>query len=249
LRLIRALFFITFSGGQGDLARFCFKGGELSDEGARTMNGGPMDTNTEALDCGSVHNSAKKLSPLGKLAALAAVCAVLCFALPLGAQEKPEKEAAGGKGSKGAGIYFNAEASAKDVGLPMYPGARPHKEKDNDSESAKMGLWGGSFAFKLAVLKLESNDSPEKVAAFYKKALAKYGTVLDCREASSQTGEQSGNKSSKQLTCEDDKPKPGEMEFKAGTKEKQHLVGIEPNGTGSVFQLVYVEAPDSDKQK
>jgi hypothetical protein len=39
------------------------------------------------------------------------------------------------------------------------------------------------------------------------------------------------------------------MEFKAGTKEKQHVVGIEPNGSGSVFQLVYVESPDSDKKK
>ncbi|HEV2197614.1 MAG TPA: hypothetical protein VGR55_18655 [Candidatus Acidoferrum sp.] len=208
-----------------------------------------MDMDTEALGCGRAHDSVKKLNPVAKVAAVAAVCAVLCFALPLGAQEKPEKEAAGGKGSKGAGIYFNAEASAKDVGLPMYPGARPHKEKDNDSESTKMGLWGGSFAFKLAVLKLESNDSPEKIATFYKKALAKYGTVLDCREASSQTREQNGNKSSKQLTCEDDKPKPGEMEFKAGTQEKQHIVGIQPNGGGSLFQLVYVESPDSDKDK
>lgn len=205
--------------------------------------------NEEALRRGEVCDSIKKLSPLAKVAALAVICGSLCFALPLAAQEKPDKESAGGKGNKGAGIYFNAEADAKDVGLPMYPGARPHKEKDNDSESAKMGLWGSSFAFKVAVLKLESNDSPERVAAFYKKALAKYGAVLDCREASSQTSEKGGSKSSKQLTCEDDKPKPGEMEFKAGTKEKQHIVGIQPNGSGSLFQLVYVESPDSDKDK
>ena len=178
-----------------------------------------------------------------KAAALAALCGVLCTPVTLQAQEKPEK------GKQGAGIYFNAEASAKDVGLPIYPGARPHKEKDNDSESAKMGLWGGSFAFKLAVVKLESNDSPQKIAAFYKKALAKYGTVLDCGAASSQTSEKDESESSKKLTCEDDKPKPGEMLFKAGTKEKQHLVGIEPNGAGSVFQLVYVESPDSEKKK
>lgn len=205
--------------------------------------------NMEALRCGKVHGSVTRLGPLAKLAATAVVCGSLCFALPLVAQEKPDKQASGDKGNKGAGIYFNAEADAKDVGLPMYPGARPHKEKDNDSESAKMGLWGGSFGFKLAVLKLESNDSTEKVAAFYKKALTKYGTVLDCREASSQTNEKSGSKSSKQLTCEDDKPKPGEMEFKAGTKEKQHIVGIQPNGSGSLFQLVYVESPDSDRDK
>lgn len=208
-----------------------------------------MSMNTEAVRCGKLRDSDKRLRSLAKLTMLTVVCGSLCFALPLAAQEKPDREASGSKGNKGAGIYFNAEASAKDVGLPVYPGARPHKEKENDSESVNMGLWGGSFAFKLAVPKLESNDSPERIAAFYKKALAKYGTVLDCGAASSQTVEKNGNKSSKQLTCEDDKPKPGEMLFKAGTKEKQHLVGIEPNGAGSVFQLVYLESPDSDKEK
>lgn len=216
---------------------------------AAYFEGGPMDMNTEALCSGKAHDSFRRLGPVANLATLAVVCGILCFAVPMSAQEKPDKEASGGKGNKGAGIYFNAEAEAKDVGLPVYPGARPHKEKDNDSESAKMGLWGGSFGFKLAVLKLESNDSPERVSAFYKKALEKYGTVLDCREASSQASDKSGNKSSKQLTCEDDKPKPGEMEFKAGTKEKQHIVGIQPNGSGSLFQLVYVESPDSDEKK
>jgi hypothetical protein len=39
------------------------------------------------------------------------------------------------------------------------------------------------------------------------------------------------------------------MTFKAGTKEKQRIVGIQPSGAGSIFQLVYVESPDSDKKK
>jgi len=172
---------------------------------------------------------------------------MLCFASSLAAQEKQDKEAEGGKGSKGGGLYFNAEAGAKDVGLPIYPGARPHKEKENDSTSAKFGLWGSSFAFKLAVLKLESNDSPQKVAAFYKKALAKYGAVLDCGAASQ--GGDKADESSKKLTCEGDKPDPGKMTFKSGTKEKQHVVGIEPTGNGTLFQIVYVESPDSDKKK
>lgn len=34
------------------------------------------------------------------------------------------------------------------------------------------------MAFKRAVPKLESSDPMDKTAAFYKKALAKYGTVL-----------------------------------------------------------------------
>jgi hypothetical protein len=192
------------------------------------------------------HSAKNPHSPL-RLVAFALLSGFLCVPLGLPAQEKPGKESA--SPNKGAGIYFNAEASAKDVGLPIYPGARPHKEKDEDNASAKFGLWGSSFAFKLAVVKLESSDSPQKVAAFYKKALAKYGAVLDCGTASAQTREKDEGKSSKQLTCEDDKPNPGEMTFKAGTKEKQHVVGIQPNGEGSIFQLVYVEAPDSDKKK
>lgn len=175
--------------------------------------------------------------------AFGTLCGMLGVPFTLRGQEQP------GKGDQGAGIYFNAEANAKDVGLPIYPGARPHKDKDDDKPSAKFGLWGSSFAFKLAVVKLESNDSPQKVAAFYKKALAKYGTVLDCSDASSQTSQKDENESSKKLTCEGDKPDPLKMTFKSGTKEKQHVVGIEPNGPGSVFQLVYVESPDSDKKK
>jgi len=189
------------------------------------------------------------LGSLRKITACVVAVGMLCLASSLSAQDKQDKESAGGKGSKGAGIYFNAEASAKDVGLPIYPGARPRKEKEDDSTSAKFGLWGSSFAFKLAVLKLQSSDSPEKVAAFYKKALARYGTVLDCSVASSQSGDSEENAPSKKLTCKDDKPKPGEIELKAGTKEKQHVVGIEPNGNGTVFELVYVESPDSDKKK
>ena len=205
--------------------------------------------NTDTLRGRKAHDSVKRLCPLAKLAALSVVSGAFCFALPLAAQERPDKEAAGGKRNKGAGIYFNAEAGAKDVGLPVYPGARPQKEKEDDSQSVNMGLWGGSFAFKLAVVKLESNDPPQKIAAFYKKALATYGTVLDCVADSSKASRKDESESSKKLTCEDDKPKPGEMLFKAGTKEKQHIVGIEQNGAGSLFQLVYVQSPDSDKEK
>ena len=178
-------------------------------------------------------------------ACLVLLCGPLCVSFSLSAQEK----AAAGKESQGAGIYFNAGANAKDVGLPIYPGARPHKDRDDDKPSAKFGLWGSSFAFKLAVVKLESSDSPQKVAVFYKKALSKYGEVLDCGAASAQAPKDAGDgKSSKRLSCEDDKPEPGHMTFKAGTKEKQHVVGIQPNGDGTLFQLVYVESPDSEKK-
>ena len=123
----------------------------------------------------------------------------------------------------------------------------PHKDqdKDNDSPAAKLGLWGTSFGFKLVVLKMESKDAPRKVADYYQKALARYGTVLDCTNAA--RPQQAKDANSEKLTCGDDKPETGGMLFKAGTKEKQHIVGVQPNGVGAVFQLLYIEARGEKK--
>jgi hypothetical protein len=198
----------------------------------------------QTLSAEKVPSAPLSLDTLTRLAilTLTTLCTAIS-AIPLAAQEKPSSGALAG------GLFFNAEASAKDVGLLLYPGAQPHTEKEDDKASAKFGLWGNAFAFKLAVLKLESGDPAEKVAAFYKKALAKFRTVLDCGMACPPASDRGKSGSSKELACANDKPEPGTMMFKAGTKEKQHAVAIQPNGRGSVFQLVSVESPDSDKNK
>jgi hypothetical protein len=149
----------------------------------------------------------------------------------------------------GAGVTISKQATAKDVGLPVYPGAKAHKDEKNDSPAVQMGLWGSTFGFKLAVMKMESNDAPEKIAEFYRKALTKYGAVLNCSDPSQKEGAKEKNGSSNKLECGDDKPEKGGLVFKAGTKEKQHIVGIQPNGQGTVFQLVYVEARGDDREK
>jgi len=149
----------------------------------------------------------------------------------------------------GAGVVFSKQATSKEVGLPVYPGAKAHKDERDDSPSIQMGLWGSTFGFKLAVMKMESSDAPERIAEFYKKALAKYGTVLNCSDLSNKAGAKDKGGSSNKLECDDDKPEKGGLVFKAGTKEKQHVVGIQPNGQGSLFQLVYVEAHSDDKDK
>ncbi len=64
------------------------------------------------------------------------------------------------------------------------------KDNSDDSPAVQLGLWGGGSGFKLVVLKLESNDTPEKVAAFYRKALAKYGRVWNCADSTKAAGEQ-----------------------------------------------------------
>jgi hypothetical protein len=146
-----------------------------------------------------------------------------------------------GKMSDGIGLVANDKADMKDIGLATYPGARPQKDKDDDSSSATLGMWGRSSGFHLTVMKFESDDSTDKVAAFYRKELARFGKVLDCSDPNAPRGKK-GN----ELTCDDEKPDKGELTFKAGTKQNQHLVGIERKDGMTRFQLVHLETKGSD---
>jgi hypothetical protein len=179
-------------------------------------------------------------------AALLLLVLLVAAAVPLEAQDTKDSNAQQNSSDNDSiGFNLGKNASAKDVGLPIYPGARRHKDDSKDDSALNMGLWGGAAGFKLFVLKMETTDAPEKVAAYYRKALAKYGPVLDCSSAASGASSDD-EKDSKKLSCEGEKPKPGEISLKAGSKEKQHAVGIEANGSGTVFQLVYVETKGTD---
>ena len=186
---------------------------------------------------------------LARFGLLGAFCGVLGLVVLVSASSARPGEHRGAQDKDGAGVTFSKQATPKDVGLPGYPGAKPHKDEKEDSASVQMGLWGESFGFKLAVVKMESNDAPEKIAEFYKKALAKYGTVLNCSDPAQRASAKDKAGSSNKLECDDDKPEKGGLLFKAGTKEKQHVVAIQASGQGSLFQLVYVEARGDDKDK
>ena len=193
---------------------------------------------------------------LKRFALMSAALCSLCLAGVGARVYAQDKDKAGvnvtitSKDGSEAGLVIKAQASAKEAGLPLYPGSKPHKDSSGDSD-ANLGLWGSSFGFKLVVLKMESSDSPDKVAAFYQKALGKYATVLNCTNNVKTDGdkdEKDKKHSSGKLTCDSDTPDPGGMLFKSGTQEKQHLVGVTPAGKGCTFQLIYLEArDDSDK--
>ena len=190
----------------------------------------------------------------GALAGIVLAGITALAANPLWAQEKERKDTSQDKEfsvtvqgpETDAGLIVSAQATAKEVGLPIYPGSTPHREqdKDDDSPAAKLGLWGSSFGFRLVILKMESKDTPRKIAEYYQRALAKYGTVLDC---TNNVGSQQA-KDEKKLTCGDDKPEAGGMLFKAGTAEKQHIVAVQPKGNGAEFKLLYVEARGEKKK-
>lgn len=191
---------------------------------------------------------------LARTALFAASAAALCLVPAHAQNQNDQNSSSSAQSSKdkdndniSASFSLGKNASAKDVGLPIYPGARRQQDSDKDSSSLNMGLWGGSSGFKMALLKMETNDSPDKVSAFYHKALAKYGKVLTCGAGdSSQDNSEDKNKSSQALDCDKDKSDKDGFELKAGTKEKQHIVGISKKDSVTTFQLIYIETRGLD---
>jgi hypothetical protein len=148
------------------------------------------------------------------------------------------------------GVHVSKQADASDVGLTVYPGARP-KEKDSDDsdKSANVNISGFGFGLKVVALEYESDDAPAKVLSFYKDQLKKYGNVLECHTAKHMNmdvklGSHGSRDGSSELTCEGDSGR--NVELKVGKKDDQHIVEIEPEGKGSSFSLVYVHTQGKD---
>jgi hypothetical protein len=141
-------------------------------------------------------------------------------------------------------IHVNKEADASDAGMPVYPGARLRKNDPNDN-GANVNISSFGFGIKVVALEYESDDAPEKLIAYYKDQLHKYGVVLECHSSSDFDLHAShSNSGSGELTC--DKSSGNHIELKVGTKDNQHVVSIQPEGSGSKFALVYVRTHGKD---
>jgi len=144
------------------------------------------------------------------------------------------------------GVHVNTDsANAADFGLPAYPGSQVWSKKDGD-KPADIHVGFGDWQFRLKVVKYQSSDSPEKILAFYKKALGRYGDVIQCN---GQTAVGMPAITREGLTCDEDQNHHQvkmdlEQSLKAGSKRHQHIVGIEKNdGPETVFSLVEIDLP------
>lgn len=149
-------------------------------------------------------------------------------------------------------VHANDRATAKAIGLPEYPGAKPYKEKDNGG-SADLGMVLNSFHFRLQVASYLTPDAPEKVLDFYRKPLGHYGEVLEC-DHGKPVGDLKVTKSG--LTCGDkghveingSADSSTDRELRAGTPKDFRIVAIDKSVSGETrFGLVALELPkDSD---
>ncbi len=181
------------------------------------------------------------------LRSLSLVACLGIMALPMFSQSNSDDKPFDVRSSVGD-LHVGKDADASRAGLPLYPGARPKKEKDNDP--LNFGILTESFGLKIVVAKYESEDSPAKILSFYRDKLKRYGKVLECHahddgvhtDASSDDDKDKQN--SKGLKCEGDNTGPV-TELKAGTEDDQHVVAIEPRDDGArstTFAIVYLHS-------
>ncbi|HET9408464.1 MAG TPA: hypothetical protein VFO39_14580 [Candidatus Sulfotelmatobacter sp.] len=145
------------------------------------------------------------------------------------------------------GLHVGTDGNASKAGVPLYPGARPKKE-DHNNNALNFGLFTEALGVKLVVAKYSSEDAPERIIAFYREKLKRYGHVLECHthehggDVRADNDDKDDTDDAK-LKCEGDNTGPV-TELKVGTSMNQHVVAIEPGeqDKGSSFAIVYVHA-------
>lgn len=130
----------------------------------------------------------------------------------------------------------------KDTGLALYPGARAKANSDDEHHSANVDISSSLFGLKVVALKFECDDPSDKVLAFYRKEMGKYGKVVDCTGGFNLNFHHRRDKDA-EVTC--DGHEGGheyKEELKVGTENNQRILAVKPSGNGSEFALVYVRA-------
>ena len=107
-----------------------------------------------------------------------------------------------------------------EIGLAAYPGARPRNDAAGDNKTASLAVSTPLFGLKIASAKFQTEDSADKVLAFYRKEMSKYGDVVDDHKE----------------------------ELKVGPDDDLHIVAVKPTGKGTEFTLVYAWVAERDPQ-
>jgi hypothetical protein len=153
----------------------------------------------------------------------------------------------------GMKVKTNAAVAAAEIGIPVYPGSTLLK-RDKNNGAADIDIGFAGFHLSVRAVAYHTPDSSDKVRAFYRKELARFGDVIEC------AGDRpvgTPAKTSEGLTCDEgkhitihdvDRHADAEVELKTGSKMHQHIVAIEPRSDGVKFGLVSLDLPREDKE-
>jgi len=148
----------------------------------------------------------------------------------------------------GMHVKTNDADVLSEIGLPAYPGAVAVNKDDDEHKSANVDMNFGGFKLRVKVASFHTDDSTDKVEAFYRNGMKQYGDAVLC-----QNNQPVGSpaKTAEGLTCSNtqnghvvvESPINHKMELKAGSEQHQHIVTIDPDGGGTKFSLVALDLP------
>src|ERR1700679_14663 len=101
----------------------------------------------------------------------------------------------------GMTVKTNDAVVAEGLGLPVYQGAELVK-KDKNNGAADVNMSFGRFQLRVKAASCRTPDSPDQVKEFYRKALGRYGDVIECQN-DKPVG--SLTRTSHGLTCDNEK--------------------------------------------
>ena len=155
-----------------------------------------------------------------------------------------------------------------DIGMPLYPGATATSTQQNnnsaDNSSADVEMSFASWHMWLRVLNYRSNDPRDRITAFYKNALGRFGNVITCQNnkaigqpVQTQDGltcnndynynfnlDANAHKNNDALQSLANVSNTAHLELRAGSPSDQHIVVFDPaSGAGTKFVLLNLQLP------
>ena len=144
-------------------------------------------------------------------------------------------------------VKTDDKANGAQTGLTPYPGATLVKKDGDNDGAADVNMSFGGFQLGVHAVDLRTSDPPDKVLAFYKKDMSRYGTVITCRGREAvgtpvRTGEGLGcSADAHHMTNTNFNS--DHLELRAGSEKHQHIVGVHTEDGSTRIGLLALDLP------
>ena len=135
-------------------------------------------------------------------------------------------------------VAVRTAVSGEKTGLDIYPGARL-AERHHGKESADVDIQTAWFGLKVVAATYETDDSPERVLAFYRDQMQGRGEFIECRGKVDFRWRGGASRP----VCRE-RSQSRDVKLVARTEDRQRIVSVKPHRDGSEFSLVAVATND-----
>ncbi len=185
------------------------------------------------------------MTNVSKLLLLAAVAILLlagCSVSSKKSEEKPGEKVDIRSPLGSIHVETDEQAKNRDTGLPVYPGAREARSDEHDKAKANVDLGFAGFGLKVIAAKYETDDSADKLKDFYRKALTKYGKVIECN------GDLDVFDEGHSMKCKHSSSEPDKYEMGVNSPDVAHVVSIKPKDKTNQFALIYIQMRGKNRE-